>query len=146
MLADLNAAERLRLMQFVCSFAWADLEVRDEERAFIRGLIRRLALDAEEQAQVQRCLGHQVSPDRCGASTVRPSSTPSMASSAPTARSPTRSSRASRCSGRSSTTDAGRIDDRAPARASSGRRVRRYAFGCRGGIGIRIDVVSMTSA
>jgi uncharacterized tellurite resistance protein B-like protein len=52
MLEDLARNERLRLMKFVCSFAWADLEVRPEERAFVSGLVRRLDLDAADQQQV----------------------------------------------------------------------------------------------
>lgn len=39
-------------MKFVCSFAWADLEVRPEERAFISRLIQGLELDREEEIQV----------------------------------------------------------------------------------------------
>ena len=34
-LARLSREERLRLLRFVASFAWADLTVRDEERAFV---------------------------------------------------------------------------------------------------------------
>lgn len=40
-------------MRFVCSFAWADLRVADEERAVIRGMIRRLEFTAAEQAQIE---------------------------------------------------------------------------------------------
>jgi len=61
MLNDMNATDRLRLMQFVCSFAWADLEVRPEEREFIRKLVGQLGLSPDEQLQVQRWL--QVPPD-----------------------------------------------------------------------------------
>lgn len=50
---ELARAERLRLMKFVCSFAWADLEVRPEERAFVSSLARRLDLDAQEARQVE---------------------------------------------------------------------------------------------
>ncbi len=53
MLDRLNQRERMRLMKFVCSFAWADLEIRPEERAFVKNLIERLTLDEEEQAQVR---------------------------------------------------------------------------------------------
>jgi uncharacterized tellurite resistance protein B-like protein len=52
-LERLNRRERMRLMKFVCSFAWADLEIRPEERQFVRKLIDRLQLEAEERAQVQ---------------------------------------------------------------------------------------------
>ena len=50
---QLDRSERLQLMKFVCSFAWADLEIRPEERSFVVSLIRRLELDADESAQVE---------------------------------------------------------------------------------------------
>ena len=43
-------------MQFVCSFAWADLEVRSEERAFVARMIERLEFDSDEREQVRRWL------------------------------------------------------------------------------------------
>jgi len=48
MLSDLTRTERLRLVKFVCSFAWADLEINDAERDFVHDLIRRLDLDLDE--------------------------------------------------------------------------------------------------
>ena len=56
MLDQLDRRERLRLVQFVCSFAWADFEIKPEERVFISRLIRRLELGEEEDLQVQRWL------------------------------------------------------------------------------------------
>ncbi len=56
MLEQLDRRERLRLVEFVCSFAWADLEIRPEERVFIARLIRRLELDEDENLQVQQWL------------------------------------------------------------------------------------------
>ncbi len=56
MLESLDKAERLQLMKFVCSFAWADLEIRPEEREFVAGLIRRLEMDPAEAQQVQSWL------------------------------------------------------------------------------------------
>jgi hypothetical protein len=56
MLSQLSGADRLRLMKFVCSFAWADLEISPEERAFIARLIRGLELDRDEEVQVHRWL------------------------------------------------------------------------------------------
>lgn len=52
-LVDLDRAERMRLLQFVCSFAWADLEVHEKERAFVMRLVRRLGLDEKEEKQVE---------------------------------------------------------------------------------------------
>jgi len=52
MLDALNKEDRLQLMRFVCSFAWADLEIADAEREFIVKMVVRLGLDEEEQEQV----------------------------------------------------------------------------------------------
>jgi uncharacterized tellurite resistance protein B-like protein len=51
--AGLDRAARLQLMKFVCSFAWADLEIRPEEREFVARMIQRLGLDAGEARQVE---------------------------------------------------------------------------------------------
>jgi uncharacterized tellurite resistance protein B-like protein len=53
---QLSREDRLNLMRFVCSFAWADFEIQDEERAYVSRLIRQLGLDAEEQKQVNEWL------------------------------------------------------------------------------------------
>ena len=55
-LKKLTREDRMRLMKFICSFAWADLEVRTEERQFVARMIVRLHLDEDEAAQVQRWL------------------------------------------------------------------------------------------
>lgn len=55
-LKKLSREDRMKLMKFVCSFAWADLEVRTEERQFVARMIVRLGLDEDEAAQVQRWL------------------------------------------------------------------------------------------
>jgi hypothetical protein len=63
MLDELDRRDRLRLVEFVCSFAWADLEIQPEERVFISGLIRRLELGEEDDLQVQRWLELPPRPD-----------------------------------------------------------------------------------
>ncbi len=63
MLNQLAHDERLRLMKFVCSFAWADLKIRPEERAFVSRMIGRLELDDEERRQVQAWLKMPPSPE-----------------------------------------------------------------------------------
>lgn len=50
---ELSKEDRLRLMKFVCSFAWADLRIEDSERKMVRKLMRRLKLDADEKRQVE---------------------------------------------------------------------------------------------
>ena len=54
--ADLDPEQRLKLLRFVCAFAWADLEVHPQERAFALRLIRRLGLGEEEERQVESWL------------------------------------------------------------------------------------------
>jgi hypothetical protein len=56
MLSKLKREDRLRLMKFVCSFAWADLEIHSEERAFVQRMVRRLELDAKDKKQVESWL------------------------------------------------------------------------------------------
>jgi uncharacterized membrane protein YebE (DUF533 family) len=52
----LSRDERMLLMKFVCSFAWADLEIHEKEREFISKLVRQLELDDAERAQVESWL------------------------------------------------------------------------------------------
>jgi uncharacterized tellurite resistance protein B-like protein len=56
MLSDLDKQDRLRLMKFVCSLAWADLKIADQERSFIHKLVKRLKLDASDQKQIEAWL------------------------------------------------------------------------------------------
>ena len=63
MIDPLERRERLRLLQFVCSFAWADLEVRPEERRFVARLVDVLELDDTERELVQGWLETPPSPD-----------------------------------------------------------------------------------
>ena len=53
---ELSHEDRMRLMRFVCSFAWADLEVQPEEREFVGRLVRKLHLDDRERAHVEAWL------------------------------------------------------------------------------------------
>ena len=52
----LSRQDRLRLMKFVCSFAWADLEIKDAERKFVEKMVKKLRLDEAEKAQVRSWL------------------------------------------------------------------------------------------
>ncbi len=69
MLQDLEPQERMQLMKFVCSFAWADLQIHPHEREFIARTVHRLELGPEERDQVDRWLKipphpHEVDPTR----------------------------------------------------------------------------------
>jgi uncharacterized tellurite resistance protein B-like protein len=63
MLDQLDRRDRLRLVEFVCSFAWADFEIQPEERVFISRLIQRLELDEQEDLQIQQWLDRPPSLD-----------------------------------------------------------------------------------
>ena len=62
-LKELTREQRLLLMRFVCSFAWIDLEVRQEERDLVARMVRRLQLDDEEKARVSEWLESPPPPD-----------------------------------------------------------------------------------
>lgn len=55
-ISELNREDRLRLVKFVCSFAWADLTVAETERGFVHKLVRKLKLDPDEKRQVDEWL------------------------------------------------------------------------------------------
>ncbi len=56
MLDALSRDDRLQLMRFVCSFAWADLEVTEMEREFIVKMVDRLDLNDDEREEVAKWL------------------------------------------------------------------------------------------
>lgn len=53
MLNSLAKEDRLRLMKFICSFAWADLEIAEAERTFVAKMSHKLGLTEEEIATVE---------------------------------------------------------------------------------------------
>jgi uncharacterized tellurite resistance protein B-like protein len=53
---DLTEAERIDLMRFLCSFAWADGEVQPKERAVLDRVLAGLQLSDEGHAQVRAWL------------------------------------------------------------------------------------------
>ncbi len=55
-LTKLDREDRLRLMKFVCSFAWADLEIAEQERKLVQRMVDKLKLAEDERAQVARWL------------------------------------------------------------------------------------------
>jgi len=55
-LHKLDREDRQRLMRFVCSFAWADLEVKKTERALVHKMAKKLALDDDEKKMVEEWL------------------------------------------------------------------------------------------
>jgi uncharacterized tellurite resistance protein B-like protein len=69
-LDTLGRPERLQLLRFVTSFAWADLNVTDAERDFIHRLVTRLHLDTEEARQVEGWIKVPPPPDDIDPTTV----------------------------------------------------------------------------
>lgn len=55
-IAELGPEDRCKLLRFVCSLAWADLQVAPEERAFVIALARRLAIGDDERRRVDEYL------------------------------------------------------------------------------------------
>ncbi|NVB41330.1 TerB family tellurite resistance protein [Pseudenhygromyxa sp. WMMC2535] len=58
-------------MKFVCSFAWADLEIQDEERTLVGNMISRLGLE-EDRKQVESWLKHPPRPEDVDPTEVPP--------------------------------------------------------------------------
>lgn len=67
---DLSTEDRHRLLKFVCSFAWADLEVAPAERELFARLIREMDLAPEEREEVEMWLSHPPDPDDVDPQTV----------------------------------------------------------------------------
>jgi uncharacterized tellurite resistance protein B-like protein len=61
-LKELSSENRRRLLRFVCSFAWADLEVVDAEREMIGRLIDQMELDEAETAEVKMWIARPPDP------------------------------------------------------------------------------------
>ena len=55
-ITDLDPDDRMRLVRFLCSFAWADLDISEQEKDFIRRMLRELGLDESEREQAERWL------------------------------------------------------------------------------------------
>lgn len=62
-MSELSSEERLRLMRFVCAFAWADLEIRKEERALVVNLARNLELTEPEMDEVRGWMNNPPRPE-----------------------------------------------------------------------------------
>ncbi len=56
MLYRLDREDRLLLMRYICSFAWADREIRPEERALAARFGELLELSEDEMSQVEEWL------------------------------------------------------------------------------------------
>lgn len=50
---ELNHAAAMKLLEFVCTFAWADLRVQQPERDLIMRIVGRLGLDHRDTERVR---------------------------------------------------------------------------------------------
>ncbi len=66
----LDAAARMNLMKFVCSFAWTDLKVTRAERDIVMRIAGRLGLTNEEAGQVAEWLEVPPAADEVDPATV----------------------------------------------------------------------------
>lgn len=57
-LTTLSSHEKLRLLRFMCAFAWSDLEITDRERRFVLDVIARFGLTEEERTLATTWLDH----------------------------------------------------------------------------------------
>jgi hypothetical protein len=62
-MVEFDRVDRLRLVKFLCSFAWADLEVREEERVFVKRVVQQLKLNDEDRKKIQGWLRVPPSPE-----------------------------------------------------------------------------------
>ena len=69
-LEALNRGERMQLLRFVTSFAWADLSISVAERAFVHRLVSRLHLAPEEAREAEGWLNVPPPPDDIDPTTV----------------------------------------------------------------------------
>ncbi len=53
---QLDSKSKMALLEFVCSFAWTDLKVQQQERDLIMRIVGRLGLDDAQTRQVQQWL------------------------------------------------------------------------------------------
>ena len=58
MLEELTVEEKLRLVRFMCAFAWADLDVSEREQALLSALIRKLDLPDEARLEAESWIEH----------------------------------------------------------------------------------------
>lgn len=63
MIQNLDDTDRRRLLAFICSFAWADAEVQQDERNYISRLVNALGLGEGDQEQVDAWLQYPPDPE-----------------------------------------------------------------------------------
>jgi uncharacterized tellurite resistance protein B-like protein len=72
MFEQLSREDRMLLLQFVCAFAWTDLEIKPGERKFVERLMDRLKLDPGERVEAEGYLHVAPAPGATKAERVPP--------------------------------------------------------------------------
>lgn len=72
MLNPLTNDEKLRLLRFMCAFAWSDLQISAREREFVVGLIGRLGLSPDDAGRAVRWLDHPPAEEELDPSDIPP--------------------------------------------------------------------------
>jgi uncharacterized tellurite resistance protein B-like protein len=72
MFEQLSRDDRMLLLRFVCAFAWTDLTIAEGERAFVKRLMDRMQLSAEDRAEVEGYLHVAPSPESTNPKLVPP--------------------------------------------------------------------------
>lgn len=52
----LDPKSKMALLEFVCSFAWTDLKIQQQERDLVMRIVGRFGLNADETRQVEQWL------------------------------------------------------------------------------------------
>jgi uncharacterized tellurite resistance protein B-like protein len=72
MISELQPEDRMNLMRFLCSFAWADLEIAPRERGMVTQMMEKLELTSEEREQVADWLVYPPAPEDVDPTTIPP--------------------------------------------------------------------------
>ena len=62
-LTDLNREDRLQLLRFICSFAWADLEIAQGERDLVHRMAKEMELSSDDLEAVETWLKYPPNPE-----------------------------------------------------------------------------------
>ncbi len=70
---QLDRSQKLRLLEFVCSFAWTDLKVQQQERDLIMRAVGRMGLGNDDVKKVEAWLKFPPPADEVDPTTIPPS-------------------------------------------------------------------------
>ena len=67
---SLSPDDRLLLLKFLCAFAWADMDVSEKERDFVRRMSEKLSIADHEKQQVELWLDIEPAPSSVSAAAI----------------------------------------------------------------------------